>query len=362
MRTMIGALPVAAALALVAPAAFAVSDGNYTPRRQHCSGGANNSDNPTYAEDGCLNYAFSISDYGGHEYFGWGSPQTADHEAGVIPDVIPFGTGSSEHQIAFWTDPGPDQGGCTFYKIDFKTQTQSQEPCPWFVPTNPNYYGPDPAPNPSSGFRLYNGADDNLAGGEHDSSEQMNNGSSDGGAIQLNINLDPNALQAWAAEAQAGGFFAHPLPIADAGGGACADGLCISVQTTQRSQAYPTDQASQPIPARDHGVADYGGFSFDPDSCEGGNDSAADCQDAQHPGYTLVDWNSQNGDPTVDPGIQIFEDPDAQASPLGGPYPIPAIYVGTCGIVIGGGPIQFPAGPMTNDHGQIVIDTGCHGS
>jgi hypothetical protein len=135
--------------------------------------------------------------------------------------------------------------------------------------------------------------------------------------------------------------------------GACADGLCVSVQTTQRSRAYTTDDPL--IPSRDHGVADQDGFNFDPSTCSGEDDGTADCG-----GRNLVDWNRENGDPTVDPGVQIYEDPDAQASPIP-PYPHPAIYVGTCGVVLGGGPVQFPSTlPNTNDHGQIVIDTGCH--
>ena len=65
--------------------------------------------------------------------------------------------------------------------------------------------------------------------------------------------------------------------------------------------------------------------------------------------------------------MQIYEDPDAQGSPFGGaPYPIPAIYVGTCGVIIGGGdvkqspmPPSQPGAPYINSAGQLVISTGC---
>ena len=63
----------------------------------------------------------------------------------------------------------------------------------------------------------------------------------------------------------------------------------------------------------------------------------------------------------AEPGVQFFEDPDAQASPALPIYPLPAVYVGTCGIVIGGGQLPaLPASPLTNSAGQLVISpTGC---
>ena len=123
-------------------------------------------------------------------------------------------------------------------------------------------------------------------------------------------------------------------------------------------------------------MANYQGVTPDPYDCSGPTDDTTSCG-----GQSLQSWNNTNGDPTVDPGIQIYEDPDAQGSPTGPVYPIPSIYVGTCGVIIGGGAIcndggdvggssphctgsqtlGFPSGtPLTNDAGQIVIDTGCH--
>ena len=57
---------------------------------------------------------------------------------------------------------------------------------------------------------------------------------------------------------------------------------------------------------------------------------------------------------TPSPGIQVYEDPDPEGSPLG-PYPIPSAYAGTCGVVAGGGPLAAPASPLTNDAGQIDL-------
>src|SRR6266508_2147849 len=54
------------------------------------------------------------------------------------------------------------------------------------------------------------------------------------------------------------------------------------------------------------------------------------------------------GTVNAEPGVQVYEDPDAQASPLDPVYesglsdkpvlyPIPGAYVGTCGVTAGGG-------------------------
>ena len=59
-------------------------------------------------------------------------------------------------------------------------------------------------------------------------------------------------------------------------------------------------------------------------------------------------------------GFQFYEDPDPQGSPATPIYPNPGIYVGTCGVVVGGGALPaLPASPLTNSAGQLVISTGC---
>jgi len=355
MRTMQRASVGAAALALAAPLAFAASDGNYSPARQHCSGAANNSDTPDYAEPGCHNFALTVSDGGGHEYFGIGIPQTADGEQ-TIPGVSNpvFGVGTSTHQFAYWYDPSGAQDDCKYTVIDLKTGEHGEQRCPWSIPGAPNYAA-DVEPDPSSGLRLYFGADDNLAGGEHDSSESVDNGPSDGGAVVLNLN--PSSVGKWIGYLQdqnIGKLLAHPLPLLDGGFGACADGLCVSLQTTRRDQTYPDGTPTyQP-------VADYSGHQWDPETCFGPSDDPTDdCG-----GMTIEQWNESNGDPAVEPGAQIYEDPDAQASPEG-PYPLPALYVGTCGVIIGGGDFSAgdstpqDGGPYVNSAGQLVIPTGC---
>ena len=130
-------------------AAFGVSDGNYDPARQHCSGHADNVESPDYAEDGCHSGTFTIRDAGGHEYFGWGIQQTAVGEQGVFPDALPFDLFANVHAGDFWYDMGD---GCTRYTFDAATPgSPTPGPCPWLDPNAPNYYGPNPAPDPGSG-------------------------------------------------------------------------------------------------------------------------------------------------------------------------------------------------------------------
>jgi len=98
-----------------------------------------------------------------------------------------------------------------------------------------------------------------------------------------------------------------------------------------------------------------------------------------HPGWH---WYNLDGTVYTEPGIQIYEDPDPLGSPgvlslvgldqvkqaLTGngndPYPLPAFYLGTCGLVFGGGapgdPTRVDGTPLSNSAGQIVVKTACN--
>ena len=351
-------LPILATVAAFAcfTSAFATSDGQYSPERMHCSGGADNVERPHYAEDGCHSGTITLTDLAGHEYFGIGAAQTSTEEVGVIPSFLPFGLLSNIHKGDVWADAGQ---GCDRYVFDAAApDAPSATTCPWFDASAPNYYGPNVAPDPASGLRFYFGFDDNTAGGEHDSSELINNGPSDGGGIQ--VTLDPNQVATWIthlSEADPQFILTHPLPLGDAGIGFCADGICASVQT-QRHVAYQGGGSGE----RD--VSDYDGKTWDPESCSGDDDGSAPgdtaCDDPSTPDKEdITYWHDQEGTTYVQPGVQIYEDPDPQGSPLGGGYPIPAIYIGTCGVIIGGGDFQMPDSDYTNAAGQWVIPTAC---
>jgi hypothetical protein len=307
-RTVVIVVGAAVAVLLSAGAAVAISDGNYRSEKQHCSPMADNYDRPDYVEPDCRNLIISVSDGNDNEWGHAGLRQTADGD---------------------------------------------------FVdPTNPDI-AQGPGGDPSSGVRVYFGADDNLDGGEHDSSPQINNGPSDGGAIQFNV--IPGSVEPWLDALAAGDapyLLTHPIPLVDAGTGACADGICFAA-SSQRRTAF--DGGAD----KERDAANYEGKQWDPQTCAGPSDSKADC--GRHP---LSWWSRKEGTVYVEPGVQVYEDPDPQASPeaIGlipgadlvfseDPYPIPAFYAGTCGVVAGGGAVQAPASPVTNRAGQVVVDT-----
>lgn len=311
---------VLAALAAAVLPSSAVSDGDYDPAKQGCSPTADDSATPDHTEKGC--YAATLQIAGAqHRYVLVGVPQTADGTgANAVELCLDFtGTAKCARVDENGFTPLPDREG---------------------TPVDPQ----------SGELHAYFGADDNLDEGEHDGSTYVANGPSDGGGIQANV--APLTAAQWLAKAMAGdsGYvLTHPLPGADAGTGACADGLCISVQT-QRRVAYRSGDKH----AKTRDAADYEGHEWDPPSCAGPSDTAEDCG-----GHNMAWWHKRNQTTYVEPGIQIYEDPDPQGSPEG-PYPLPALYLGTCGFVAGGGVAPaFPPSPITNDAGQLVVKTGC---
>ena len=291
----------AVAVATTGVAVAGVSDGNYRPSRQHCTGHADDSDAPGRVEPDCHSFIVSANDGAGHEAASAGTQQTAD--------------GNNASQVLTNTTPSP-----------------------LFDPT--------------TGLGLYLGADDNLDSGEHDSSEFIGDGPSDSGAVVANVT--PDTIASWLLAAQTGDtqyLLTHPLPLLEAGFGSCADGICESVQT-QRHVAYQGGGDGQ------RSVYDYDGVTFDPESCGGPSDSPTDCPDENGDPQGILYWHNKSGTVYVDPGVQVYEDPNPEGSPIG-PYPLPALYVGTCGIVVGGGPVVLPASPLTNSAGQLAIKTGC---
>jgi hypothetical protein len=292
-RALVGLLAMTM-LGVGSAAVAGVSDGNYRPTRQHCTGHADDADAPERVEEGCQSATLYMRDGTGAELVRVGTQQTADGET---------------------VDPQPQ---VTTGMID-----------------------------PTTGGLVYFGADDNLDQGEHDSSSAIGDGPSDGGAIALD--LDPKALQRWMDAAMAGNvayLLSHPSPFV-AGAGACADGACASIQA-QRRVAY---RGGRPGAARD--VADYEGKAWDPETCAGPSDTEADCG----PGG-IRHWHDQEGTTYVEPGVQVYEDPNPAGSPLG-PYPLPALYAGSCGVIVGGGPLMVPESPSTNGAGQLDVPTGC---
>ena len=314
----------ASALLIAAPAAHAVSDGDYNPSTQGCAGNADDSDHPSHTQAGCYTMTVAISDRT-HRYVQIGVPQTPD--------------GTRANAVEVCIDVTGTQKCSRFDASGFHT-----------LPDRPGTPIVPPASPADAELHVYFGSDDNLDGGEHDGSESIANGPSDGGGIQANV--VPSSAVSWLASVltlNRSQLLTHPLPIADAGLGACADGLCFSLQT-QRRVAYTAGDPNAPT----RSAANYDGHTWDPPTCAGPTDTVKDCG-----GTSMAWWHQHNQTTYVEPGLQIYEDPDPQGSPVG-PYPLPAFYAGPCGLVAGGGTAPaFPASPYTNSAGQIVVETGC---
>ena len=239
----------------------------------------------------------------------------------------------------------------------------------------------------SNGLTLYLGADDNLDAGEHDGvngctaphdpttgqptgpcvadgSSGSANGPSDGGAVALYFYPFASPTPS----------LTNPVPVAGAGEGFCADGYCQDV-TTHQQAVYHGGQNG-----RSRDVANYGGKQWDPYNCASGDQTGEGqgCANPSNPSgpQTMDQWrNAEAQNVNAEPGVQVYEDPDPQASPLdplhesglvGNQtplYPIPSAYVGTCGVVAGGGPVAGPAVAGTpapqNSANQVVVPTAC---
>ena len=303
-----------------AGAAYAVSSGGYDPAQQDCSPTADANNRARTAEPGCHSFKLNVSDGSGHRFAEFGIRQTPD---GQRPnDVDAHAAGGNWAGLA-------------------------------------------------SGAHVYLGADDNLDNGEHDGVDGRHgtahsaNGPSDGGAILLNWH--PGETKEWITRlgADPRSFFVDPVPVADAAFGSCADGVCFSFQTRRRV-VYRGGTSGW----RD--VYDYQGKRWDPYDCSSGSSKDEQACHGSRPGdpQTMDQYRDREKTVYAEPGFQFYEDPDAQSSPIDPTaskgksplYPLPAIYVGTCGVVVGGGStVVFPSStPVTNGAGQVAIrPTGC---
>ena len=376
----------AAVVLVTTGVAAAVSGGGYSPSQQDCplnadSNAAGTKGQPANPVPDCHNFKLNVGDGTGKRYA----------EAGL--DQLPQGYPSVGGLFSVGTPGSPNfpHSGCAAVNTngtDAKPTHNQPAPTADGCGVNPSGLGvtvvldtentsrnqvipqtgtPDLealAASVQSGVIAYLGADDNLDAGEHDGVDGHNltshsaNGPSDGGAVTAHFT--PKSAATTPSPA-------NPVPVAGASEGFCADGFCQEVTTRQQTvyQGNPHHDTS-----RD--VANYQGKAWDPYNCSSGDaNSEKACITPKYPG--LDGWrNAEAHNVNAEPGAQVYEDPDAQASPIDplyeagvtpSPvlYPIPAVYAGTCGVVAGGGPVaSAPAGtPSTNSAGQVVVSTGC---
>ena len=357
--------------------AAAVSGGGYNPSDQDCSANADATNagqkhaapNP---EPGCHNFEVSVDGANGTRYaevgidqlpngypstpglFGVGVPGSPNFPHSGCAAVNTNGTGGGPGKGC---GSGDGLGGSSTFDIYDLSNLQ----------LTPSTGAPDLdalAAGAGEGFDVYLGADDNLDAGEHDGvdgnygTKKSVNGPSDGGAVQAHVTPK---------NASTTPSLTNPAPVAGAQFGSCADGVCESA-TSQRYAVYQGDPNGKT--SRD--VANYQGKAWDSYDCSSGSpESEQKCHDATHKDMDSY-REGEAGNVYAEPGVQVYEDPDAQSSPIdpfyegglyGMPmlYPLPGVYLGTCGVIFGGGPVfTMPGGtPMTNSAGQIVIPTAC---
>jgi hypothetical protein len=239
----------------------------------------------------------------------------------------------------------------------------------------------------TEGFTLYYGMDDNSDNGEHDGEGPLSSpltqgsevGPSDGGAVMLAFT--PYRL----AES---GTLSQPEGLLNAATGFCADGICLGATTAKQMIYQGCDANTGNVKSMNRCAKgrknserdsfDYTGKQWDPYSCNSGGeqdqprgkpqpDSPPNCNASKkHPSLNGpkrtkggMDYWRKHEAHTVsnEPGFQFFEDPDPMGSPALPIYPLPAIYVGTCGVTLGGGGMAMPDTPLTNKAHQIQIKT-----
>lgn len=385
----LGAVAVAIAAAGVAGA---VSAGGYSPSQQDCSPTAD-ANNVQGAQPGCHNAKLNVSNSSGRRYAQVGIGQEAQGDnahaadASVTPNGQTPGQPSSGPAVGGHVDtnyqPIPaNQCGLedialyaaeeAAYKAGQGPQPCTLDPSKWNAPSQapsvqPHTQGGTPdgsAASLLSGGQVYFGADDNLDSGEHDGANGLYgttksaNGPSDGGSLV--INWQPGAATTWMADLKAlmGGsptpLAENPVPVANAGGGGCADGTCVGVYTAKTS-IYQGGGAGGSGSSRN--AYNYQGKTWDPYDCSSGSSQSE--QACQTEGGHSMDWYRQQEAKNVyaQPGVQVYEDPDPQGSPAGPPqaYPLPSAYAGTCGVAAGGGAAKAPSSPVTNSAGQVIV-------
>jgi hypothetical protein len=391
-RTAIVALLVLVAGTLSAGVAAAVSGGGYQPSEQDCSEWAD-ANNFQGTEAGCHNFKLNVEDASGNRYAQFGilqepqneNPHAADFKVNTNSDGGGLGVAGGFNTN--WEPFTPDSCGefdiitLPIEELLYLTGQSTHKPCtitpsgqtpdPGLTPPTVSTGTPDGSiANLAQGARLYLGADDNLDTGEHDGvhrdctglqdctpittqtpSGNSANGPSDGGAIT--VNWHPAEVATWLATLAANPgdptpFLTNPVPVADGGFGSCADNICLGAYSRQTT-LYQGGTPGQ------RNVYDYSKKNWDPDPCSSGSPKD---EDSCGPGG-MDSWRQAEAQNVVaEPGVVVYGDPDPQSSPIG-PYPLPAAYVGTCGVTLGGGQAQAPASPATNSAGQFSVSTGC---
>jgi hypothetical protein len=233
----------------------------------------------------------------------------------------------------------------------------------------------------TKGVLVYFGGDDNNNNGEHDGFSG-NDGypgatpSHTDGAINGPSDTTGDVVSVTPQNATAGPTLTHPEGLVNASGGICADSICTEATTQQRTAYYGCYDPSNPNDAQwkqsgtDSAASSANNQSdiqcaqgtpenqdvyqnsapsstSEPADCSAQNTKAEECSDGSSDpnGYRAHTAQQEN----TEPGVQTFQDPDPQRSPLAG-FETPGMYAGTCGAY---------ASPVKNN--GYLVSTGCDG-
>jgi hypothetical protein len=404
--------------------AFAVSGGGYSPHQQGCQPGDSDYATPAAVNHaGCHNTALNIESGGTTQgtpndnnttYAQLGvnqSPNDPKSPGTQTPYSLGVpGSSGSPHAlcVAANTDgtnsaPASTQqkgGGATgcgsnpkgagvssgidYYQVYCPVVASIGHPCEaakWGNSTITPQTGSNVAYQPLlvNGMLVYLGMDDNSDNGEHDGlgpysirtqpwNSGAQNGPSDGGAIMLTL----TPLSATNAPSPT-----HPEGAANGSTGFCADGICAGATTKQQTVYHGCGAADAygnapcgPNTPQNADVYDYapgGNPGNDPSvntesaNCNSGDPSSTNQKVCGVGGMNAL-RSATPANENVEPGVQLYTDPDPQRSPAAPAplWPTPAVYVGTCGVYLGSpattGPILGTSGtPVSNRAGQIAI-------
>ena len=361
------------AVAAWAGVSAAVSGGGYNPDQQDCPWNADSWGAPTGTTPaGCHNVAVNVESGGttngnasptNTRYVEWGNDQfPIDPNSQGTPTLLSVGepgnTGSPHNGCLAVNTAGTGGGtgtGCgdnsagagfdlsyDYYQWYCPLVAAAGTPC---EDSNPGTTSLTPdtgsgvayKPILANGLLVYFGQDDNTDNGEHDGVNGLNgtdgavNGPSDGGGMLLSI-TPQGALAAFSAT--------HPEGAVNYSEGECADGIC-SEATTQQQTVYYGCNATNPQNNNSADTCTAGtpqnGNVFqngapsstqEPSSCSSGDMAGETCSS----GSSFDTYRSSTpSQMNAEPGIQTYQDPDPQRSPIGG-FWMPGSYVGTCGV------------------------------
>ena len=321
----------------------------------------------------------------------------AANTAGTNGQPAPAGQGPTTPDQAQANDPAcqPNNSGTGFalnfdyYQAYCPAAAALGSPCEdttpgqtTFTPSTGNTVNYQPLID--NGLLIYYGMDDNSDNGEHDgvgpysappgsTAAGATNNSSDGGALM--ILLTPKGVANTPSQT-------NPEGALNASMGFCADGICTEAttykQTVYRGCNAPDANGQAPCDSgtpQDANVYDYapqGNPGNDPSvnqesqNCNSGDAnsiSTANCGSGGMDAYRSATPSYEN----VEPGFQLYSDPDPQRSPAApSPFwPTPALYIGTCGVYAGSpattgnfftSPMTAGGQQITNADGQLAID------